>query len=570
MNAPKNLRLGDLLIADGVITQQQLSAALKHQKITGRKLGQQLVEDDCLSLQQLNSFLARQLNIPYINLRQFDIQSDIVRLLPEMQCRRCRAIVLGKGRDGSMVVGMADPTNIFVYDEITRLLNQPFRTAVVDEDAVLEVIERVYRRSADMGNIAQEFELDETPAEKQKQEDSLQAGEQSSDAPVVRFIQTMFEDALQVGASDIHIEPNEKNLIIRLRQDGQLNEQVVSDKRIATPVLSKLKLLAKLDISEKRLPQDGRFQLIVKGIKLDVRLSTMPIQDGESAVMRVLNTSNNLLDLKHAGMPPDILKRFRHLIHHPHGVILVTGPTGSGKTTTLYGALSELNSPKVKIVTVEDPVEYRLAGVAQVQVNQKIGLDFAQVLRAFLRQDPDVILVGEMRDQETVRTAMRAAMTGHLVLSSVHTNNAASTPLRLLDMGVEPFLITAGLRGILAQRLVRRICDQCIEPYQLLPEEREMLFTQIGERVDKIPFKHGAGCSYCNHTGYKGRVGVYELLELTPNLSRYLNDKNFAAYSQAIKSIPAYKTLRISALELALRGVTSLEEVFRASYSGDE
>ena len=572
MGAPKQIRLGDLLIADNVITENQLEAALKNQKTTGHKLGKQLVADGCLSIKQLNSFLARQLNIPYIDIDTLDIKSDVVKLIPELTARRCRVIALGAGRDGQMVVGMADPTNIFNYDEISKVLGGAFRSAVVDEEQVLETIEKVFRKTAAMGGIAAELEIEAFEEEKRKEEDSLQVDEAVEDAPVVRFLQTMFEDALAVNASDVHIEPNEKHLMIRLRLDGVLHEQVKADRRVALPLISKLKLMAGLDISEKRLPQDGRFQLTVTGKKIDVRLSTLPVQGGrETAVMRILNQSNSLLDLDTSGMPPDILKRFRQLSHSPNGVLLVTGPTGSGKTTTLYGALSELNSSEVKILTAEDPVEYRLPGISQVQINPKIGLDFGNVLRAFMRQDPDIILVGEMRDQETVETAMRAAMTGHLVMSTIHTNSAVSTPLRILDMGIEPFLIAAALKGVLAQRLVRKICDRCVEPYEITTQEFELLAVKIGkERVERINFKHGRGCNHCNSSGYSGRIGIYELLEMDGELARHLNDGNLSGFAQAAVRKPGYKSLWISALEQAARGLTTLEQVLKIAYGADE
>jgi MSHA biogenesis protein MshE len=568
---PKQLRIGDLLIDNNVITMEQLNVALKNQKITGLKLGQQLIEDGCLTSQQMNAFLARQLNVPYIDLREFDINPDIVQRIPEIYARRCRVVALGVGRDKQLMVGMADPTNIYAYDEITRLLGEPFRMAVVDEPLAMEVIDKVYRKSADMGGIAAELEETVTVEARDEKSDVV-IEDNVSDAPVVRFLNTMFEDAVQVGASDIHIEPAEKNVIIRLRQDGVLHVQVKADKRIGTPLISKLKLLAGLDISEKRLPQDGRFRMQVKSTRIDVRLSTIPVHGGqESAVMRILNQSNELLNLDASGMSPPTLKRFRNMIHSPNGVILVTGPTGSGKTTTLYGALAELNKPEVKIVTAEDPVEYQLPGIVQVQINQKIGLDFAQVLRSFLRQDPDIILVGEMRDQETVQTAMRAAMTGHLVLSTMHTNSAVSTPLRLLDMGVEPFLISAALQGVLAQRLVRRICDRCKVPYELQAGERELLTAQIGaERLAKLQFQHGRGCSHCNNTGYRGRVAIHELLAMTSTLTRLLTDGDLSGFERAARTQQGFKSLYVSALELAARGITTLEQVLEIAYAGDD
>lgn len=363
---------------------------------------------------------------------------------------------------------MADPLDIFAYDELVRVLKQPIKQAVVRESELLNTLDLVYRRTDEIASLAEELE-DELGDDAFDLAD-LSAESESADAPVVKLLQTLFEDAVQARSSDIHIEPDESVVRIRQRVDGGvLQEQVMKEKRVNAALVLRLKLMAGLNISEKRLPQDGRFNVRVKGRSIDVRVSTMPVQYGESVVMRLLDQSQGMLDLQGTGMPPHLLERFRKLIKKPpHGMILVTGPpTGSGKTTTLYGALTELNKPEVKIITAEDPVEYRLPRITQVQVNPKIGLEFANVLRASLRQDPDIILVGEMRDHETVEIGLRAAMTGHLVLSTLHTNDSISSAMRLIDMGgAEPFLVASSLLGVVAQRLVRRVCDNCKEPYQ--------------------------------------------------------------------------------------------------------
>src|SRR5581483_4300355 len=514
---PKKVRIGDLLIAHKIISQEQLNTALADQKKSGRKLGRVLVENGFITEDQLLTFLSQQLQVPYIDLRRYNYKPDVVRLLPETHARRFRAMVLEDSREG-LLVGMADATDIFAYDEISRVLRRPLRLAVVKESDLLSTIDRVYRRTEEISGLAQELEQELSAYSIDIGE--LAATEGLADAPVVKLLQTMFEDAVQVNASDIHIEPDERELRIRFRLDGVLRVQTTADRRIGSALVSRLKLMAGLDISEKRLPQDGRLNVRVRDKNVDVRMSTMPVQHGESVVMRLLNQATGILKLEHLGMPPAMLKRFRELIHAPNGMVLVTGPTGSGKTTTLYGALNELNRPEFKILTVEDPVEYRLAGINQVQVNPKIELTFARVLRSMLRQDPDIILVGEMRDQETAEIGLRAAMTGHLVLSTLHTNDAISTALRLIDMGVEPYMVAASLRGIVSQRLVRRICETCAQPFEIDAAMKAVVRAEIGAQADNLKFKRGAGCSQCNGTGYQGRIGVFEFLEMDDNLIR--------------------------------------------------
>ncbi|MBI3188719.1 MAG: type II/IV secretion system protein, partial [Gammaproteobacteria bacterium] len=369
--------------------------------------------------------------------------------------------------------------------------------------------------------------------------------------------------AIQVNASDIHIEPDDKVLRIRQRVDGVLYEQIMNEKRIATALVMRLKILAGIDISEKRLPQDGRFNIRIKDHSVDVRLSTMPVQYGESVVMRLLDQSTGLLDLERLGMPDDIVRRFRKVIHAPHGLVLVTGPTGSGKSTTLYSALKEINKPENKIITAEDPVEYRLPRMNQVQVNSKIGLDFPQILRAALRQDPDIILIGEMRDQTTVEIGLRAAMTGHLVLSTLHTNDARHTLERLLDMGTEGYLIASALRAVIAQRLLRRICDSCSQVDQPNQQQIAWLKSIGNNRYTSTQFFKGNGCSHCNNTGYHGRIGIYEMIEPDEAMLEALRNSNITAFSDAVKNNKAYIPLLYNALDSAANGITSLDEVMR-------
>ena len=559
----QKIRIGDLLVQHGVITEDQLLSALARQKKTGGKLGNTLVEMGLVSSLQFHEFLANQLNLPFIDLKHYSYDADTVRLLPETAARRFRAIVLSQ--DGpQLLVGLADATDLHAYDELSRILKKPLRLAVVYESELLRILDIVYRRTQEIVSLAEE--LGEELSQGDSTLEQLLTTADVEDAPVVRLLRSLFEDAVQIGASDIHIEPDEKVLRIRQRIDGVLHEQVMKEKRIGTALVSRLKLVCGLDISERRLPQDGRFNIRVKGHSVDIRLSTMPLQFGESVVMRLLDQSGGLLDLDHIGMNADILKRFPLQLSQPHGLVLVTGPTGSGKTTTLYGALNQLNTFEKKIITVEDPVEYRLPRINQVQVHPKIGLDFAKVLRAALRQDPDVVMVGEMRDKETADIALRAAMTGHLVLSTLHTNDSVSTALRLIEMGAAGYVVASSLRSVLAQRLVRRICDSCAATDNLDPGARAWLKGYRGKvkRPDgPLSFKKGQGCPSCNNTGYKGRIGIFELLEIDFDLADALRRNDSAAFASCVRRLPDFVSLGDSALKLALEGVTTMEEVLR-------
>ena len=560
MALKQKIRIGDLLVEHKVISEQQLMGALADQKKSGRKLGRVLIENGYVEENKFLDFLSRQLQVPFIDLKHYRFDKQVVQLLPETLARRYRALVLdNKGED--ILVGMADPTDIFAYDELARTLKKSIRLAIVREADLLHTIDGVYRKTEEISTLAEELgdELSENDF------DLAQLAQTSgvNEAPVVRLLQSLFEDAVQIHASDIHIEPDETVLRIRQRIDGMLHEQVMKEKRIANALVSRLKLMSGLDISEKRLPQDGRFNIRVKDKSIDVRVSTMPVQYGESVVMRLLDQSGGTLDLEQLGMPPGLLKKFRTFIHRPHGMVLVTGPTGSGKTTTLYATLSELNTPEKKIITVEDPVEYRLPRINQVQVNTKIGLTFASVLRSALRQDPDVVLIGEMRDQETAEIGLRAAMTGHFVLSTLHTNDAVSTANRLIDMGAEGYLVATALQAVLAQRLVRKICTSCAESYSPDPHESAWLRAFGAGDLISTQFKRGIGCPHCNNTGYHGRIGIYELLEIDELLADALRRSNASDFSRFADKQPGFKTLAQNALEYATNGITTIEEVIR-------
>ncbi|MYM98331.1 GspE/PulE family protein [Duganella vulcania] len=563
MARPEKVRLGEILVQQKLLTEEQLGLALAEQKRSGRKLGRVFIDNGYVTEEQIAGALARQLSIPYLNLKFFNVNPEIVRLLPETQARRFRALVL-EDRRGALLVGMSDPTDLFAYDEISRIVKQPIELAVVNETEVLGTIDRIYRRTEDISDLARELEQD--LGDVSVDFGALAAANANlEEAPIVKLLQSVFDDASQVRASDIHIEPQEGRLQIRFRIDGVLHLQTEADIKIAPSLALRLKLMSELDISEKRLPQDGRFAVRVKNQRIDVRISTMPTQYGESVVMRLLSQSNNQLRLDAIGMPKAMLEKFRAIVQRPNGLVLVTGPTGSGKTTTLYCALSELNSVEKKLITVEDPVEYRLPGINQVQVNDKIDLNFARVLRSALRQDPDIVLVGEMRDQETAQIGLRAAMTGHLVLSTLHTNDAASTPLRLMDMGVPRYMVGSSLQAVLAQRLVRVICESCTTPYELTPTEREWLGMELRDKVDMARYFHGKGCSHCNGMGYRGRTGVYELLEMTHEVIDAANDPDPSHFLRTAAKQMAGETLRRHAVALVIQGRTTVAEAMRIS-----
>jgi len=567
MARPEKVRLGEILVQQKLLTEEQLGQALTEQKRSGRKLGRVFVEYGFVTEEQISGALARQLDIPYINLKFFNINPELVRLLPETQARRFRALVLEDRREG-LLVGMSDPTDLFAYDEISRLVKRQIELAVVNETEVLAAIDRIYRRTEDISTLTRELEQD--LGDVSVDFGALAANPGLEEAPIVKLLQSVFEDATQVRASDIHIEPQEGRLQIRFRIDGVLHLQTEADSKIASSLALRLKLMSDLDISEKRLPQDGRFAIRVKNQRIDVRISTMPTQYGESVVMRLLNQGGTTLRLDAIGMPPKLVERFRAIVNRPNGLVLVTGPTGSGKTTTLYCALAELNSVEKKLITVEDPVEYRLSGINQVQVNEKIELSFARVLRSALRQDPDIVLVGEMRDQETAQIGLRAAMTGHLVLSTLHTNDAISTPLRLMDMGVPRYMVGSSLQAVLAQRLVRVICESCSTPYVPTPNEYEWLRLELGELVERNQYFHGKGCSHCNGMGYRGRTGVYELLEITRAVADAANHADPSHFMKVATAQMAGDTLRRHAVQLVVQGRTTVMEAMRISNQSED
>ncbi|MEZ8080113.1 GspE/PulE family protein [Enterovibrio norvegicus] len=554
-------RLGDLLVEEQIISDHDLSAALQRQSQTGRKLGDTLMDMGILSEHQLLDFLARQLNVPLIDLSLTQVDPSAVTLLPEVHARRLRALVIGRV-DDTVRVAMSDPADLAAQESVLNLLHQyRVELLIVAEQPLVDAFDRYYRRTSDIASFAERLQAEHGV----KLEQHFGAeDDQSEEVTVVKLINSLFEDAVQVNASDIHIEPDADALRIRQRIDGILHETLLKERAIASALVLRLKLMSGMDISEKRLPQDGRFNINVRGNAIDVRVSTLPVQHGESVVMRLLNQSAGVLSLTQVGMDPVMLQRFRNQLRRPHGMILVTGPTGSGKTTTLYGALNELNVPGKKILTAEDPVEYRLPRINQVQIANKIGLTFSSALRTFLRQDPDIILVGEMRDLETVEIGLRASLTGHLVLSTLHTNNAIDSALRLLDMEAPGYLVASAVRAVLAQRLIRRICPDCKVPHALNESESLWLTTTMPESAN-AGFYVGRGCQHCNFTGYKGRIGVFELLEITPDLMDALRANDTRAFALLAEQQPGYKPLVNCALDYAKQGSTTLEETMKLS-----
>lgn len=554
------MRLGDLLVQEAIITEAQLQQALAEQRNTGKKLGRTLIDLQSITEHQLLQFLSQQLNVPLLDISKMPIPAEVVHLIPEVQARRFRALAV-EDRGDSVLVAMSDPADLQALDHLEMLIApKRLKLAVAPEQQLLQAFDNLYRRTDQIAQIAGKLE-EEYAADEMFDLASLTSGDSDNETTVVKLLQSIFEDAVQMRASDIHIEPGDKALRIRQRIDGQLHETILNEVNIAAALVLRLKLMAGLDISEKRLPQDGRFHMEIKGHHIDVRMSTMPIYHGESVVMRLLDQSAGLLTLNETGMPPAILARIRKQIKRPHGMLLVTGPTGSGKTTTLYGILSELNTADRKIITVEDPVEYQLPRINQVQVNHKIGLNFSNVLRTTLRQDPDIIMVGEMRDQETVEIGLRGALTGHFVLSTLHTNDAVTSALRLLDMGAASYLVASALRVIIAQRLVRRVCHNCGVEYQPTPPEKAWLSSVSRKDFTHANFRIGTGCQSCNGSGYRGRIGIFEILELDEKMIDAMRTGNPQDFARAALQSPNFTPLAESALQYLSEGMTTIEEV---------
>ena len=563
-------RLGDLLVKEKVITPEQLDQAIKMQKESGSRLGSALVKLGFLSDEDVTNFLSRQYGVPAINLSYFEIDGSVVKLVPYETAKRYQILPLSRV-GASLTIAMVDPTNVFAMDDIKFMTGFNIEPVVASEAAIMEGIEKAYSVSheEDLEKVmASVTEMDADVELSSEQEDLGldQLEKQAEEAPIVKLVNIILSDAVKRGASDIHIEPYEKEYRVRFRIDGMLQPIMNPPLRMKDAITSRIKIMAKLDISEKRLPQDGRIMLKMniggKKKQLDYRVSTLPTLWGEKVVMRLLDKENLRLDMTKLGFEADSLVKFEKAILKPYGMVLVTGPTGSGKTNTLYSSISRLNQPDTNIMTAEDPVEFQLAGVNQVQMKESIGLNFATALRAFLRQDPNIILVGEIRDFETAEIAIKAALTGHLVLSTLHTNGAPETISRLMNMGIEPFLVATSVHMIVAQRLVRRVCKDCAESLDL-PVQTLIEAGFSPEEAKKVKPRKGKGCGVCNNTGYKGRCGLYEVMEVDDEI-RELILVGASAVELKKKAIErGMLTLRRSGLVKIMEGVTTMEEVAR-------
>ena len=563
MPLPKKIRIGEMLVQAGLITPDQLLRALQEQKRTGKRLGRVLIESGAVEEIRLSTMLADQLGIPFVDLRSATIDRALARRLPEQQARRCRALVLGHGTAGALRVGMADPTDLQAYDDLTRVLRVDIEPAALVESQLLASLDRIYEAAEGLNDLARELKAELAP------DGALlaQLGGAGPDdsTPVARLLAGVFEDAVRARASDVHFEPTADHLLVRFRVDGVLQNHARFDGAIAGALALRIKLISSLDIAEKRLPQDGRFEVQVRNTRIDMRVSVMPSHWGESVVLRLLSNAEQLPSIDRIGMSPQIEAQVRRAISRGRGMIVVTGPTGSGKTTTLYALLNLLRSDTRKLVTVEDPIEYRLPGVTQVQVNEKIDLGFSRVLRSVLRHDPDVVMVGEMRDHETAEIGVRAAMTGHLVLSTLHTNDAAGTPIRLADMGVPSYMLATSLHLALAQRLVRRLCPHCATPAQPTPQEHAWLLEVLGAQADVARLRSAPGCTQCNGTGHIGRTAVYESLEITQPLADALAREDTDRFLAQAQTQLAGRRLTQDVARLVLAGETSVAEAMRVA-----
>jgi type IV pilus assembly protein PilB len=562
-------RLGELLVREKLISLQQLRKAQEEQKKSGQNLGYTLAKLGYISDGEITNFLSSQYRLPAINLDEYEIDPDVVRLVAREVCEKHRIIPVSRSGQ-SLIVAMSDPTNLNAMDDIKFLTNFSVEPVVASEAAIQAAIDRYYNAGPSYDEVMADFQLDDEDIDFSAQEDEINAMElerASADAPVVRLVNVLLLNAIRKGASDIHLEPYEKRLRVRYRVDGVLHEEMTPPLRLKNALVSRLKIMSQLDIAERRLPQDGRIKLkLGKGREMDFRVSVLPTMWGEKVVLRLLDKGNLQLDMTKLGFDQAPLDDFKWAINQPWGMVLVTGPTGSGKTTTLYSGLSELNRPGVNISTAEDPVEYNLHGINQVQMHDEIGLNFAMSLRSFLRQDPDIIMVGEIRDFETAEIAVKASLTGHLVLSTLHTNDAPATISRLLNMGVEPFLITASVNLVLAQRLARKVCVDCKRPVETEKQSLiDMGFTE--EQAATAQIMKGAGCSTCSNTGYKGRVALYEVMRFGEELKEMVLQGASAAELKVGAIKRGMLTLRMSGITKVLAGVTTPEEIMRVTMS---
>ncbi len=551
-------QLGEILLAQGLITTDQLSKATQVHVATGKMLGRVLVDEGLLTESQLVKALAEQIGLPFIDLSEVMIDAAVIARIPGAMCREHHVLPVSL-EDGRLILAMSDPGNVVAKDDIRTRTGLDVRVVVATRADIEAAIVRFYRADSDLDDLTTAIDVE--------QEDDALTGvrEVVDDAPIVKFVNLLITQGIQDAASDIHLEPNEHDLLVRFRIDGVLHEMMHSPRAIHSGVVSRLKIMAEMNIAERRVPQDGRLSVNAHGKKVDLRIATLPTVWGEKVVMRILDNSTAQLDLAKLGFSQRNYDRFAESFHKPYGMILVTGPTGSGKSTTLYSALNQISRPEVNIITVEDPVEYRLSGINQVQVNPKAGLHFASALKSILRSDPDVVLIGEIRDYETAQIAIEAALTGHLVLTTLHTNDAPSSVTRLTEMGVEPFLVGSALDCVLAQRLARRLCMNCREEYKPTPETLDAARFPWDPNGPVPLLYRAVGCVKCANTGYKGRIALHEVMQVSENIERLTVERATNAEVTSAAKAEGMLELRLDGMEKALAGLTSLDEVLRVA-----
>jgi type IV pilus assembly protein PilB len=552
------LRLGDLLKEMGLVTDEQVESAIGRQKETRKRLGQLLLEDGVVTQLDLTKALAQKFGVSFLDLTSTRFDGAAAAYIDEKLARRYGAVPVRFLEDNTLLVAMIDPQNLPAQEDLAIITGFPIQPAIASEEDVFGAIAKIYRERGEIGESASDV------AGEGDDESIADIRDATEEAPIVKLVNSVIAQSVDDSASDIHFEPQAKELMVRFRIDGVLHEIMSIPRRMQNGVISRLKIMAELDIAERRVPQDGRIGLMVGGKPIDMRVATLPTVYGEKIVMRLLDKSNVMLDLEDLGFAEKALKRFQKSFLKPYGAILVTGPTGSGKSTTLYAALNILNSPEKNIITVEDPVEYRLTGINQVQVNTRAGMTFAAALRSILRCDPDIVMVGEIRDRETALIAVESALTGHLVLSTLHTNDAPGALSRLTEMGIEPFLTSSAVDAVLAQRLARRLCSQCKEPYTATKEmlRKNDFPPEVCDRDDVVLYR-AKGCSRCNNTGYKGRLGLYEVMIVSEAIRRLTVERKSADEIGRVAAAEGMKSLREDGIDKVLLGMTSVEEIAR-------
>lgn len=564
-------RLGEILVRNGLITKEQLNAALEEQKTAGAgiRIGSILIKNGLITESDLTTFLSRQYGVPSINLAEFEVDGAVLKLIPSDVAQKYQIVPVNRA-GATLIIAMSDPSNILGIDDIKFMTGYNVEVVVASDSAIKHSIDKYYDQSASLAEVMSDFRMDELEVVGEEEEIDLTTLERATEeAPVVKLVNLILTDAIRNKASDIHIEPYEKLFRVRYRIDGVLYEVMKPPYKLKNAIISRIKIMAELDIAERRLPQDGRIKIKLGGGRdMDFRVSVLPTLFGEKVVLRLLDKSNLQLDMTRLGYEPESLAHFKREIHKPFGMVLVTGPTGSGKTVSLYSALSELNKVSENISTAEDPVEFNFPGINQVQMHEEIGLNFATALRAFLRQDPDIIMIGEIRDFETAEIGIKAALTGHLVLSTLHTNDAPSTINRLLNMGVEPFLVSSAVNLITAQRLARRVCLDCKEPEEI-PIQALIDAGVSPEEASGYVCYRGSGCPKCNGTGFRGRVGFYQVMPMLEEIRELiLNGANTSEIKRESMRL-GIKTMRQSGLTKLKEGVTSFEEVLRVTVADD-